>query len=93
MNVTEVAPFETERLCECVFDITATAIGLRLKGEIRWEDSRDLFQCIYNLAKEYESTSHDGDDYMAEIEEFAEKRLREVLDPLAMVDITLEYGK
>ncbi len=67
-------------LCETVFDITTVAVDMIHDGAIEVEDSRNLFQTIYNLAIKFEDTDYDPEDYMGSVEAYARKWL------------TVEYG-
>lgn len=59
-----------KRLCECVFDIT-----LLIGSKLDYEDSRELFNTVFNMANEFEENYKDDDDYMSEIEKFVNNRL------------------
>ena len=62
------------RFSECVYDLTTIATTLIHDYDID-VDSRMVFDKVYNLAKEFENTFNDEDDYMLAIEEFGYKRL------------------
>lgn len=70
-------------LCEAVFDISCMAQHLTEQHQIEVEDSRELFNSVLCWAKEFEA-DHPGnwddpkcrEDYIDEIDEFAEEKLR-----------------
>lgn len=65
-------------LCEVVYDITTEAASLQREGRIHVEDSRELFDTVLRLAKEFEESSSSDDyekDYLTEVWEFAEREL------------------
>lgn len=68
----------TVRLCETVFDISLVAQYLLENGEIRCEDSRELFYTVFQNAVEFErmnpgpwDQSDYPEDYMDLVEDFA----------------------
>lgn len=61
-------------LAECVYDLTTIATMLIHDYDLD-VDSRMVFDEVYNLAKEFEITFNDEDDYMLAIEEFGYKKL------------------
>lgn len=62
-------------IAEAVFDISMVAACLIMEKKIDVEDSRDLFQTIYQLAVKAEEDGYDPDMYMDEIEIYAHKHL------------------
>lgn len=62
-------------IAEAVFDISMVAAYLIMEKKIDVEDSRDLFQTIYQLAVKAEEDGYDPDMYMDEIEIYAHKHL------------------
>lgn len=64
----------TKLLCESVFDITWEAANMIFSGDISVDDSRDLFETVFSLAKRFEEENH-GEDYLSDVVEFARNEL------------------
>lgn len=65
-------------LCETVFDITWEATDMIRRDELCIEDSRELFGTVFELAKQFESSTESlSDDYLGAITEFARRELME----------------
>lgn len=67
------------RLCDNVFELSAMAECLQIDRAITVEDSRALFYCVLNWAKEFEQSfdPKGGEDYLMSIETFARRKLLE----------------
>jgi len=63
-------------LCETVFDITTVATCLITENKIEVENSRELFETIFELAQKFEQTHYDVDCYMDAVDAYAMKHLR-----------------
>lgn len=61
-------------LCESVFDITWEAVDMIRADMIHVDDSRDLFETVFSLAKRFEDGNH-GEDYLSDVVEFAQNEL------------------
>ena len=62
---------------EVIFDMTICAAEY-LRGRVGFEhDSRDVYAEIYKWAHEFEDSGYDPEDYLAAVEEFATKKLRD----------------
>lgn len=83
-------------LCEVVYDITSVADSLQREGRIYVEDSRELFLTVLQLAKDFEESFSSEDyekDYLAEVWDFAERKLVEEYAPMKQyrVRVTRTY--
>lgn len=71
-------------LGEVIYDITACIplfTGRGCKAEHYEYDSRDLYTCIFEWAKEFEAKYPDsGFDYLTTVEDFAREKLREYFE-------------
>jgi hypothetical protein len=67
---------------ETIFDITCEAAAMLSAGEIEAEDSRDLYNTIYWVARHYDEM-HDPDDpyYLDNIGEYAREKLLDAFGP------------
>lgn len=67
------------RLCENVFELSATAERLRIDRAITVKDSRELFHCVLDWAKEFEQDydPNGGEDYLMSIETFGNQKILE----------------
>lgn len=70
---------------ETIFDITCEAAAMLSAGEIEVEDSRDLYDTIYWVARHYDEM-HDPNDpyYMDNIGVYARERLLNSFGPDAI---------
>ena len=75
--IDELPDVMTKRLCETVFDITTCVLYALTTGESNLgDDSRSVFDQIWEWAKEFEETHPVPEDYLSEVEEFAYGKLR-----------------
>ena len=71
-----MSDFRRELLvAEAVFDISMMAACLMKDEKIVVEDSRELFQTIYQMANDFEDKGYNPDFYMDDIDTYAEKQL------------------
>ena len=71
-----VVHMDTKRLCENIFEITCVATRLLDSNEIAVDDSRDLFVSVVQIALDFEKQfDPENDNYLLEIEDYAERRL------------------
>lgn len=64
-------------ITETGIDIALNAGYMLAKGEISAADSRELVNTIKTLARTFEQSGYDHDDYIGQVDEFAKKRLLE----------------
>ena len=68
-----------EAFCQDVFHITRKAVCMELDGLIEIDDRNGLFFTVMDLSREFyaqhDPADYDGDNYLEDIEQFAEKKL------------------
>lgn len=84
--IEELPDLERYRAGEVVYDITTCIplfTGKGMPAENLEYDSRELYACIFEWAKEFEEKyPNPGFDYMTMVEEFAREKLRGFFDDL-----------
>lgn len=66
-----------EKQMEAAIDIALNAGNLIATKKINVEDSRELVATIQQWAQEFEQTGYGNEDYLTEIDAFADTALRE----------------
>lgn len=61
--------------CETIFDMTTVATCLIAENKIKVEDSRELFQNIFELAQKFEQSHYDSERYMDAVDAYTMKHL------------------
>ena len=69
---------------ETAIDIALNAGYMMAKGEISVTDSRELVNFIKTIARTFEQSGYDPDDYIGQVDEFARKRLTEAAGPFRL---------
>ena len=89
-----------ESYCETLQEITALAYNELYCHDSRYEDSQTVFAILREWAQEFEDwwNSLDGDereihDYVIDIENFTEEKLKTAKDSVYEVSFTLEVRK